>query len=100
MTASLTHPRPTAPLPQWRGAGRMGRIAVATVLVVGLGLAAARPASAAEPRGTIRWHGCGPQVPSALRCGELAVPLDYHHPRGAKIRLGFNRLRAQDRKRR
>ena len=25
------------------------------------------------------------------------MPLDYHHPHGAKITLGFNRLRAADR---
>src|SRR4029078_6522441 len=32
-----------------------------------------------------------------LQCGELSVPLDYDHPKGAKITLGLNRLRAQDR---
>ena len=47
--------------------------------------------------GTIRWHGCGSQLPAALRCAELAVPLDYAAPRGAKIKLGFARLPAQDR---
>src|SRR3954452_10148094 len=45
----------------------------------------------------IRWHGCGPDQPSNLQCGELAVPLDYSDPGGAKITLGFNRLPAQDR---
>ena len=38
--------------------------------------------------GAIRWHGCGPEQPSSLQCGELSVPLDYHHPHGAKITLG------------
>jgi pimeloyl-ACP methyl ester carboxylesterase len=60
----------------------------------------AAPGSGAEPRSTIRWHRCERQLPASLRCGELAVPLDYRHPRAAKIRLGFNRLRAQDRKHR
>src|SRR3954463_15911897 len=57
----------------------------------------AAPGSGAEPRSKIRWHRCERQLPASLRCGELAVPLDYRHPRAAKIRLGFNRLRAQDR---
>src|SRR3954464_13593270 len=56
----------------------------------------AAPGSGAEPRSKIRWHRCERQLPASLRCGELAVPLDYRHPRAAKIRLGFNRLRAQD----
>src|SRR3954467_6089575 len=60
----------------------------------------AAPGSGAEPRSKIRWHRCERQLPASLRCGELAVPLDYRHPRGAKIRLGFNRLRAQERRRR
>jgi pimeloyl-ACP methyl ester carboxylesterase len=46
--------------------------------------------------GRIRWHGCGPEFPSSVQCGKLSVPLDYSHPHGAKITLGFNRLRAQD----
>jgi hypothetical protein len=44
----------------------------------------------------IRWHGCGPDLPKTVQCGELSVPLDYSRPQGAKITLGFNRLRAQD----
>ena len=44
----------------------------------------------------IRWHGCGPDLPKTVQCGELSVPLDYSRPEGAKITLGFNRLRAQD----
>lgn len=74
------------------GNSRMRRIA-AVAPVVGL-LAAAEPAAA---RGAIRWHSCGKQAPAALECGELAVPLDYRNPRGATIRLGFDRLRAADR---
>jgi pimeloyl-ACP methyl ester carboxylesterase len=57
------------------------------------------PASAAQRAATakIRWHGCGAKQPASLQCGSIAVPLDYRHPRRGKIRLGFNRLRAQDR---
>jgi pimeloyl-ACP methyl ester carboxylesterase len=73
---------------------------VAGMLVVAVGLVAAAPGSGAEPRGKIRWHRCDRHLPASLQCGELAVPLDYRHPRAAKIRLGFNRLRAQDRKHR
>ena len=47
-------------------------------------------------KGTIQWHGCGPELPSNLQCGELSVPLDYGDPHGAKITLGFNRLPAGD----
>src|SRR4051794_39354804 len=73
---------------------------VVGVLVVAVALVAAAPGSGAEARAKIRWHRCERQLPAALQCGELAVPLDYQHPRAAKIRLGFNRLRAQDRKHR
>src|SRR4051794_1454056 len=73
---------------------------VVGVLVVAVALVAAAPGSGAEARAKIRWHRCERQLPAPLQCGELAVPLDYQHPRAAKIRLGFNRLRAQDRKHR
>jgi pimeloyl-ACP methyl ester carboxylesterase len=53
-------------------------------------------AAAGSAKGTVKWRGCGRGVPSSLQCGTLSVPLDYSHPRGAKITLGFNRLRAQD----
>jgi pimeloyl-ACP methyl ester carboxylesterase len=76
------------------GPSRTGRLAIAALLLaaVGLTLLAASPAAGAS----IRWHSCGPDFPPSLQCGSLAVPLDYNHPRGAKIRLGFDRLRAQD----
>ena len=45
---------------------------------------------------TIQWHDCGPEQPPNLQCGELSVPLDWDHPHGARITLGFNRLPAQD----
>src|SRR3954462_2093529 len=44
--------------------------------------------------GAIRWHRCAQGHPTNVQCGELSVPLDYAKPEGAKIRLGFNRLRA------
>jgi pimeloyl-ACP methyl ester carboxylesterase len=47
--------------------------------------------------GRIAWHGCGPEQPANLQCGELSVPLDYNRPHGPQITLGFNRLRAADR---
>src|SRR3954453_19466697 len=62
-----------------------------------------RPAAAgsgAEPRSKIRWHRCERQLPASLRCGELAGPLDYRHPRAAMIRLVCSGLPAQDRKHR
>jgi len=73
---------------------------VAGVLVIGVGVVVAAPGSSAEARGEIRWHHCGRQLPPALECGKLAVPLDYRHPHAATIRLGFNRLRASERKHR
>src|SRR3954449_6538806 len=86
---------------------RLGALALATLVVattVEMASAAphrpAAPGSGAEPRSKIRWHRCERQLPASLRCGELAVPLDYRHPRGAQIRLGFNRVRAQERRRR
>ena len=63
--------------------------------VVACGVVAlALPAGAS---GAIRWHSCGQGQPKSVQCGELSVPLDYAKPSGAKIRLGFNRLRASDR---
>jgi hypothetical protein len=70
------------------------RIAAIGVTTVAVALIGATPGYA---KGTARWHGCGPEQPPNLQCGQLAVPLDYDHPGGAKITLGFNRLRAQDR---
>jgi pimeloyl-ACP methyl ester carboxylesterase len=71
------------------------RGAVAAALVAcSLTLVGAAPGWA---KGAIRWHGCAADQPANLQCGELSVPLDYSHPDGAKITLGFNRLRAQDR---
>ena len=77
------------PCRRWRGGSRPWR-----------SLRARSRSSAQRPagrRGAIQWHGCGPEFPSSVQCGELSVPLDYSHPHGAKITLGFNRLRAQDR---
>jgi len=70
---------------------------VGVTIACAVALASAAPGSA---RSTIRWHGCGRGLPPNLQCGQLAVPLDYRHPRGPKIRLGFDRLRAGDRRHR
>ena len=72
----------------------MRRVAGAALVACSLTLVSATPGWA---KSTIRWHSCGPGQPSNLQCGRLSVPLDYSQPHGAKITLGFNRLRAQDR---
>src|SRR3954465_8861329 len=64
----------------------------ATLVGCGAALAVAPQAASATP---IHWHVCGDQLPGALQCGEIAVPLDYAAPGAAKIRLGFARLPAQ-----
>lgn len=75
------------------GSSRTRRIAATALAVCGLMLLGAAPGWA---DGRIAWHGCGPEQPANLQCGELSVPLDYDHPHGAKITLGFNRLPAAD----
>src|SRR3954462_2469 len=91
-------PRPHARI------ARVAALALATLVAATTGARASAaphrpaPGSGAEPRSKIRWHRCERQLPASLRCGELAVPLDYRHPRGAKIRPGYNRLRAQERR--
>src|SRR4051794_952802 len=80
----------------------VGRIVVGALLGCVAALAAGSPgfADVTASAGTIQWHGCGPELPPNLQCGELAVPLDYARPRGATTTLGFARLPAQDRARR
>jgi pimeloyl-ACP methyl ester carboxylesterase len=73
------------------------RIAATALVACSLVLVGAAPSWAGRP---IKWHACAPDYPSSLQCGELSVPLDHRRPRGAKITLGFNRLRAPDRARR
>ena len=75
------------------GSSRTRRIAATALAVCGLTLLGAAPGWA---NGGIAWHDCGPEQPPNLQCGELSVPLDYDHPDGAKITLGFNRLPAAD----
>ena len=75
------------------GSSATRRIVAAALAVCGLMLLGAAPGWA---KGSIAWHGCGPKQPANLQCGELSVPLDYHHRHGAKITLGFNRLPAAD----
>ena len=69
------------------------KIALAAVAAC---LGAAASASAAP----IAWHGCPEDLPPALQCGEIKVPLDYAHPGGEKIAVGFARLPASDRRHR
>src|SRR4051794_20325102 len=75
--------------------GPLRRHAAGALLAACAALAAGPPGAAAG--GTIAWHACPPDQPPNLQCGELAVPLDYAHPGGAKIKLAFNRLPAGDR---
>src|SRR3954453_16670143 len=89
-------PRRAAMMPTARGltgSSATRRIAAAALAVCGLMLLGAAPGGA---KGSIAWHGCGPKQPADLQCGELSVPLDYHHRHGAKLTLGFNRLPAAD----
>lgn len=76
----------------WWAAG-----AAALALLTCPGVATAAPA--------IAWHGCssGPddEVGAALdaagaRCGEITVPVDYSHPRGATIAIAVARRAATD----
>jgi pimeloyl-ACP methyl ester carboxylesterase len=73
------------------------RIAAVVALGSVLALAGAAPSWG---RDAIRWHACGRGAPASLQCGAIRVPLDYAHPSGRQIRLGFARLRAADRKHR
>jgi pimeloyl-ACP methyl ester carboxylesterase len=66
-------------------------VVVCLVAVVGAG------ASAASGKATIRWHGCGSNLPPSLQCGEVSVPLVYARPGGRQIKIGVVRLPAQDR---
>src|SRR4051812_16685096 len=90
-------PRPHARIARVAALALATLVAATTVATASAAPHRPAPGSGAEPRSKIRWHRCERQLPASLRCGEQAVPLDYRHPRAAKIRLGFNRLRAQDR---
>jgi pimeloyl-ACP methyl ester carboxylesterase len=79
--------------------GRRRASASHVLVVVALGGALAG-AGAAPSWGAIRWHGCGRGAPLGLQCGAIPVPLNYAHPRGRQIPLGFARLGASDRKHR
>ena len=97
--------RPTAvPLLTTRSRLR-GRIAVAAaltgVLVAGGGVACTNIASAAAHPAPLTWTPCpagtaGGQPLLPALCTTLLVPLDYHHPYGAKTRLALAELPARD----
>ena len=73
---------------------RTGRIAATALAVCGLMLLGAAPGWA---KGRIAWHGCGPEQPANLQCGELSVPLDYEPSARREDHARFNRLPAADR---
>jgi pimeloyl-ACP methyl ester carboxylesterase len=58
---------------------------------IGTAVAAGHAAAAG-----IRWKKCPAveRLPSPVRCGKVAVPVDYARPRGAKIHLTVSRGRA------
>jgi pimeloyl-ACP methyl ester carboxylesterase len=82
-----------------------GVAAVAALLAVPATLAAA--GSAAETREAppprvspgIAWGGCPDDIPRALRCGTLAVPLDHDDPAGPTTTLGVSLAQATGAKR-
>ncbi|WP_182884955.1 alpha/beta fold hydrolase [Microbispora sp. H10885] len=47
-------------------------------------------------RQELHWGDCAGVADAALRCAEVAVPLDYHHPHGRKITIVVSRLPATD----
>ncbi|MFE7115899.1 alpha/beta hydrolase [Streptomyces sp. NPDC057654] len=50
-------------------------------------------ASAPSPSPSrLRWGACPSPAEAALKCAELAVPLDYRHPGGRKITVEVSRL--------
>jgi hypothetical protein len=59
------------------GSSLTRRIAATVLAACGLVLLGAAPGWA---NGRIAWHGCGPEQPPNLQCGELSVPLDYSDP--------------------
>src|SRR3954471_21234964 len=65
--------------------------------VLAAAVAATAMASAAMAQPRLRWHGCPSEFPPEVQCASLMVPLNYRHPSGPRIRLGFDRLRAADR---
>src|SRR3954468_156941 len=68
-----------------------------TLSAAGLAVCVAALCWPAGSAGAIRWDRCAQGHPTNVQCGGLSVPLDYAKPSGARIRLGFNRLRAADR---
>ncbi|MEU8197644.1 alpha/beta fold hydrolase [Microbispora amethystogenes] len=47
-------------------------------------------------RQELHWGDCAGVADPALRCAEVAVPLDYHRPHGRKITIVVSRLPATD----
>src|SRR3954470_3264850 len=59
------------------GPSVVGRLAATALFACAIALVGAVPGWG---RGAIRWHGCGPDSPPSLQCGELSAPLDYGRP--------------------
>jgi len=78
--------RKTAVLPALAGVGLS--------VLLGVGPAAAATATPATPgsasRTTVSWTPCTGDL-EGLECGMVSVPLDYHQPRGKKIKLALTR---------
>ncbi|MFI1016642.1 alpha/beta hydrolase [Streptomyces sp. NPDC020965] len=63
--------------------------------------AAAAPSPGAVPPathapGNLTWRGCGPDLPAALECATVRVPLDYQRPRGPQLDVAISRIAATD----
>ena len=76
------------------GLSLIWRVAASALLACLVALLGTAPGWA---KGTIRWHGCGSELPPNLQCAELSVPLDYARPGGPQVKVGLARLPARDR---
>ncbi|CAM5479448.1 Alpha/beta hydrolase OS=Streptomyces alboniger OX=132473 GN=CP975_28055 PE=3 SV=1 [Streptomyces alboniger] len=90
--------------------GTAGSLVLTALVVAPAGSASGAPAPSPEDRGSlvaaeraeaagIRWGACpaAEDMPPSLRCGTVAVPLDYARPRGKQIRLTVSRAEATGR---
>ncbi|CAM5481054.1 Alpha/beta hydrolase OS=Streptomyces alboniger OX=132473 GN=CP975_28055 PE=3 SV=1 [Streptomyces alboniger] len=77
--------------------GTAGSLVLTALVVAPAGSASGAPAPSPEDRGSlvaaeraeaagIRWGACpaAEDMPPSLRCGTVAVPLDYARPRGRR----------------
>ena len=72
---------------------------LASAATAGAGAATAGAGAASPGLGagtnSISWHTCANKdlAQAGAQCGYLSVPLDYSHPRGAKIKIAVSRIR-------